>query len=70
MTSLERIRKARGLTQNDVASHSGVAVSTYSMYENGLRPVPANVAQAIAAALECEIGDIFLPSKFTVSKSN
>jgi len=69
VTELERIRKDRGLTQSDVASRAGIAVSTYSMYENGLRPVPLHVAQTVAEALSCAVDEIFLPSKFTVSKS-
>ena len=69
MTGLERIRKSRGLTQSDMANRIGIAVSTYSMYENGLRPVPLHVAQTVAEVLNCEINEIFLPQKFTVSKT-
>ena len=69
MTGLEKVRKSKGLTQGDMASRIGIAVSTYSMYENGLRPVPLQVAQTVAEVLNCEINEIFLPQKFTVSKT-
>lgn len=40
MTKLEELRTARGLTQEKIAATVGIAVSTYSMYENGHRCVP------------------------------
>ena len=69
MTNLEHLRLARGLTQETVSGAVGIAVSTYSMYENGKRTVPRHIAERIAAAVGCKLEDIFLPEKFTVSKS-
>lgn len=69
MTNLERLRLARGLTQETVSEMVGIAVSTYSLYENGKRTIPRQVAERIAQAVGCEVEDIFLPEKFTVSKS-
>lgn len=69
MNNLEQIRTARGLTQEDLASNAGIAVSTYSMYVNGHRTVPRKVAENIANALGCTVEEIFLPEKFTVSKT-
>lgn len=69
MTRLEQARAGKGLTQEAVASKVGIAVSTYSMYENGHRSVPKIIAERIAGAVGCEVSDIFLPEKFTVSKS-
>lgn len=69
MTDLARRRKAKGLTQDAVALAAGVAPSTYCYYEIGVRPIPADIALLIAKALDCEIATIFLPIKFTVSKS-
>lgn len=60
---------AKGLTQEVVAAHAGVAVSTYSLYENGHRSIPFEVAERIASFVECSLDEIFLPQKFTVSKS-
>ena len=69
MTNLERLRLAQGLTQETVAGVVGIAVSTYSMYENGKRAVPLQIAERIAEAVSCKLEDIFLPEKFTVSNS-
>ena len=69
MTNLEQLRLARGLTQETVSGVVGIAVSTYSMYENGKRAVPRQIAERIAKAVGCRLEDIFLPEKFTVSKS-
>ena len=69
MTNLEQLRLARGLTQETVSGVVGIAVSTYSMYENGKRAVPRQIAERIANAVGCKLEDIFLPEKFTVSKS-
>ena len=69
MNNLERIRTARGMTQETLALSAGIAVSTYSMYANGHRTIPRAIAENIASALDCKIEDIFSPEKFTVSKS-
>lgn len=69
MTTLEQLRLAHGLTQEAISSVAGIAVSTYSMYENGKRAVPRHIAERIAEAVGCKLEDIFLPEKFTVSKS-
>lgn len=69
MSKLEELRTAKGLTQDIIAAHAGIATSTYSQYENGLRTVPLKTAERIADFLGCELSEIFLPRKFTVSKS-
>lgn len=69
MSKLEEIRLRKGLTQENVATHAKIAISTYSQYENGLRTVPLETAECIAKFLGCELNEIFLPKKFTVSKS-
>jgi putative transcriptional regulator len=64
----EQGRKAKGFTQEQVAKGVGIGASTYCQYETGLRGVPADVANKIARFLDVEIGEIFLPTKFTISK--
>lgn len=66
---LETLRTDKGLTQEELAANVGIAVSTYSMYANGHRMIPRKVAERIAHVLDCELDDIFLPEKFTVSKT-
>lgn len=69
MTKLEELRVAKGLTQEMIASKVGIAISTYSMYENGHRCIPNEVAGRIAETVGANLEDIFLPEKFTVSKT-
>lgn len=68
MSHLEYLRLSKGFTQDFIAKQIGVAVSTYSQYENGIRSVSLEKATAISDVLGCQVEDIFLPSKFTVSK--
>lgn len=70
MSKLEEARVAKGLTQEVIAAYAGIAVSTYSQYENGQRSVPLKVAERIAEFVGCDLNEIFLPKKFTVSKSS
>lgn len=66
--TIEKVRKAKGFTQEQVAKGVGIGVSTYCQYETGLRGVPAEVANKIARFLDVEVGEIFLPTKFAISK--
>lgn len=68
MSKIEDIRKAKGYTQEFVASAVGIATSSYNQYETGARNIPADIAQRIADTLGVEVGEIFLPTKFTISK--
>lgn len=62
------MRKQKGLSQQGMASRLGIAPSTYNQYETGSRKVPADVAEKIGSILEVEVSQIFLATKFTVSK--
>lgn len=66
MRQIEAVRKAKGFTQEYVAISVGVATSSYNQYETGARSIPADVAEKIASVLGVEVGEIFLPMKFTV----
>lgn len=68
MKSLATIRKERGLTLEDMAQHLNVGVNTYFQYENSDRSIPAEVAIGIANLLKVDVGEIFLPVRFTASK--
>ena len=68
MTNLERLRLAHGLTQETVSGVVGIAVSTYSMYENGKRAVPRQIAERIAEAVSCRLEDIFYPKSSQLAK--
>lgn len=66
--SLEDVRKECGYTQEQMALYLKIAASTYNQYENGARNVPSAIAEAAATILNVSVDDIFLPSKFTISK--
>lgn len=64
--TVEEVRKRKGYTQEYVARSAGIALSTYNQYETGARNVPAEVAERIAQVLRVQVGEIFLPVKFTI----
>lgn len=66
--NLAELRIANEMTQTEIAQRLNIGVSTYNMYENGLRGIPQDKAQQIAKILGVNIIDLFLPTKFTVSK--
>jgi DNA-binding XRE family transcriptional regulator len=68
MTKLEQVRVKQNYSQREIANAVGIAVSTYCQYENGVRSIPIHIANAIAEKLNYSRDDIFLPTKFTVSK--
>ena len=69
MTELERLRLSRGLTQEAVSGVVGIAVSTYSLYENGKRTIPRQVAERIAQAVGCKVEDIFYQKNLQLVKA-
>ena len=52
MEAIIRIRKARGLTRNDLARLIGVDRETIARYERGTREPKASVVAQLAAALK------------------
>lgn len=64
------IRKASGFTQEQMAKKLEIAPSTYNQYETGARKVPENIATRISVILKVDRDKIFLPTKFTVSKTS
>lgn len=70
MTSLASLRKKAGITQEEMAQNLGIGISTYNQYENSQRNIPYQIAEKIAKILNVSVDQIFLPTKFTVSKIN
>lgn len=66
---LATIREQKGYAQKDFAEKIGVPISTYNLYENGNRAIPAEVASRICAVLEVEDSDIFLAKSFTIRET-
>lgn len=65
---LSELRQENGMTQNEIAQKLRIATSTYNMYENGIRNIPCDKAKLIADLLGVRVEEIFLATKFTVSK--
>lgn len=68
MKTIAQLRADKGINQNEMAKILGVAESTLSQYETGARTLPYTTANKIAAILDVSIDEIFLPTRFTVSK--
>lgn len=61
-TKLCELRKAKGLTQLQVAQAAGISFSTVSLYESGQRKLPVEVAQKISPLLGCEWPELYEPT--------
>lgn len=66
MKTLREIRLESGKTLEDMANIIGVTTPAYYNYENGIRKIPADRAVRLANYLGVKVGDIFLPSSFSV----
>lgn len=58
MIAIQEIRKARNMTQADLAALLQVTPATISRYESGERIPDINTAAKIAAALGCKVDDL------------
>jgi transcriptional regulator with XRE-family HTH domain len=50
---LRRLRKSRGMSQREAATHLGIAVATLARYESGDRLLPIKLARRMAALYRC-----------------
>lgn len=58
MENLKKIRKARGLTQEELGKIVGVSKSSISQYESGTKTPSFEVGLKLAEALDCESADL------------
>lgn len=71
MSRLAELRISKGKTQEEMAKLLGIGVSTYNQYEKSHRTMPEEIKQKIVEILEIRHEEeIFLPVRFTVSKTN
>ena len=63
---LAEVRKAKGLSQKDMAELLGLPRSTYYEYETGSKTIPADVAEKISKILNKPLASLFLPVRFTI----
>lgn len=68
MASLKETRIRNRKTQQQMAKLLNIGISTYNQYENSERDIPYKIAKSIAEMFGLELEDIFLPTRFTVSK--
>lgn len=59
MINLKAIRKARGMSQDDLGGLLGVTRQTVYNWENGQAWPSAELLPRIAKALSCSIGELF-----------
>lgn len=52
-SKLKELRRAAGITQVELGRQTGVTQAAISAYERGIRPIPDDAAERIAAALHC-----------------
>ena len=57
--NLKEIRKAKGITQTELANKLGVKRTTLSMWELGESAPTVRILPALAAALGCSIDELF-----------
>ena len=56
---IRKVRQSRDVSQEDFAAQAGIARSYYGSIERGERNVAALNLMRIAAALNCEVGELF-----------
>ena len=57
--SIKTFRRAKRMTQKQLAERLGVSISAVGMWELGERNPPAKKLPALAAALGCTIDELF-----------
>lgn len=58
--NLKELRKAKGITQTELAERLGIKRTTVSMWEMNASSPTARMIPALAAALGCSIDDLFV----------
>lgn len=58
MVNLKMIRKARGMTQIDLAKAVNISLMSVHRYESGERVPNVDIASSIAAALGCTVDEL------------
>jgi len=66
--NLKPIRKAKRLTQLEVAEACGIKRTRYQAYESGRREPKAGMLQKIAVVLDCSVDEIFKNPKEVINE--
>ena len=62
MTKLSELRKAAGLTQQQLADQLGVKRTVVTNWETGVNITPTKYLLALAEALGCSVEDLLKPA--------
>lgn len=68
--NLIKIRKENNETQHDLADILGLSIEGYRLKENGVSQFKSDEMFLIAEHYQLSIADIFLPTKYTLSKQS
>ena len=63
MNNLKQLRKAKRMTQEELATAIGIRRLRYQTYESGRREPKAEMLKKMACALECSVDDILSEPK-------
>lgn len=65
---LLKVRKEKGLTQEEIAKNTGINRSYYGLIENGNRNPSLKIAIRIAGFLNVQLKEIFTDEMFFIEK--
>ena len=66
IVTIKKIRKAKGLTQKQLAEKIGVATITIQQYERGVRNPTISTLNRIAMALDVTIGELLSDKRLAI----
>lgn len=66
--NLKTIRKAKRLTQQEVAEACGIKRTRYQTYESGRREPKAGMLQKFAVVLDCTVDEILEDPKEVINE--
>jgi transcriptional regulator with XRE-family HTH domain len=58
---IAEIRRAKGMTQHEVAEQVGMPMRDYQKIEGGIRNITMRTVVTLASALDVDVHDLFLP---------
>lgn len=66
--TIKEVREQRGITQLEMAEKLGISVACYCQYETGVRNIPADKMEQIAAILRIKNrkDEFFMPIRFAL----
>lgn len=66
MNRLRKLRIEKGYSQQDMADHVGISLSSYQRYESGKREIPSEVLFRMASALSAPADYILMKAELNI----